>query len=190
MFAFYFPVLLSSLFADLLLSLHTILSLTAFSRFSKSNLKSIRHFFCASISIIQQVTTNMTVPAGLDKTCYRVPTQNFDCSVLRFIPCRWRYFGNDIPLPRGLKNYVGISHQNDPFRQLISCVEIYVWKINNTRVGVLRRGDGIAFGLGRQVRCQNSEYCNIRLSTIRTTKLKVRGSFRDVLPAVYVRLAL
>ena len=38
---------------DLLLCLHTILSFTAFRRFSKSNLKSIRHFFCASISIIQ-----------------------------------------------------------------------------------------------------------------------------------------
>jgi hypothetical protein len=79
-------------FGDLLLFLHTILSLTAFRRFSKSNLKSIRQLFYASISIIQEVTTNMRGQAALNKTCYRVPTQNFDCSVLRFIQCRWRYF--------------------------------------------------------------------------------------------------
>ena len=166
MVAFYFPFFFPLFAGDPLLSLHTILSPTAFRRFSKSNLKSIRHFFYASISIIQPVTTNMTGrPAGrsvgLAKICYKVPTQNFDCSVLCFIQCRWRYFGNDIPLPSGLKDYVGIFHQNEPFRPRFSYVEIYVWKINNTRVGgveggrrntrvgVLRRGGGIAFGLDR-----------------------------------------
>jgi len=84
MFALYFPFFVPLFFGYLLLFLHTILSHTAFRRFSKSNLKSIRHFFYAGISIIQQVTTNMAGPAGLDKTCYRVPKPNFDCSVLRF----------------------------------------------------------------------------------------------------------
>jgi hypothetical protein len=88
----YFPFFVPSFFGYLFLFLHTILSFTAFRRFSKSNLKSIRHFFSASVSIIQQVTTNLTGPAGrpagLDKTCHRVPAQNVDRSVLRSIQCR------------------------------------------------------------------------------------------------------
>jgi hypothetical protein len=44
-----------------------------------------------SLSIIQQGTANMA-GVGLDKTCYRVPTRNFDCSVAGFYTARVNAF--------------------------------------------------------------------------------------------------
>jgi hypothetical protein len=65
MFAFYFPFVASLCFGDLLLSSYNFISYSIQALFEKQFKIHSSLFFCASLYIIQQVTTNTTGPVWI-----------------------------------------------------------------------------------------------------------------------------